>query len=119
MKNVLVILVVSVFLLSGCAFHSGLSNNFNNNVTMVQLSQNNYKVIDYITGKSSCTYVFGLGGLGKSALVEKAKSEMYKKANLTGSARAVANIAVDTKLTTIFFVQVIEVTASGHVVEFN
>lgn len=119
MKRIILIFFFAAVLFSGCAFHSGLTNNFNSNTTTVELSQKNFKVVDYVTGESACTYVFGLGGLGKNALIESAKADMYKKANLTGSARAIANISVDIKHTTIFFVQKIDVTVSGHVVEFN
>ena len=112
-------LLAGVLLMSSCAFHSGLTNNFNNNNTTVELSKNNYRVVDYVQGDAHCTYVFGIGGLNKDALVEKAKSEMYRKANLQGKPRAVANISVDTKYNFFPIVRRMKVTASGHVIEFE
>jgi len=112
-------LLLGVFLVTGCAFHNGLTNNFNNNNTTVELSEDNFKVVNYVQGDAHCTYIFGIGGLNKEALVEKAKSEMYRRADLKGKPRAIANISVDTKYNIFPIVRRIKVTASGHVIEFE
>lgn len=108
-----------LFLSTSCALHDGLTNNLNHNNTVVELSDNNYQVIDYVKGNASCTYIFGIGGLDKDALVEKAKSEMYRKADLQGKARALTNISIDTQYSFFPIVRKMSVTASGHVVEFE
>jgi hypothetical protein len=112
-------IVLALLFLSGCAYHSGLTNNFNNNNTNVELNQKNYKIVDYVKGDANCTYIFGIGGLSKDALVEKARSEMYRNAQLKGEARAITNIAVDTKYSIFPIIRRMTVTVSGHVVEFN
>jgi len=112
-------LIFGLLFFASCASHNGLVNNFNNNNTTVELSEKNYKIIDYVKGDASCTYIFGIGGLSKQALVEKAKSEMYSNAELQGQARAIANISVDNKYSLFPFVGKMTVTVSGHVVEFE
>jgi len=112
-------LFIGLIFFSSCAFHSGLVNNFNNNTTTVELSKNNFKIVDYVKGSAHCTYVFGIGGLSKDALVEKAKSEMYRKADLQGKAKTIANISIDTKYSSFPIVKRVTVTASGHVVQFE
>ena len=120
MRKLKLLPIVFAFLFfSGCAFHNGLTNNFNNNNTNVELNQKNYKVVDYVKGNAECTYIFGIGGLSKDALVEKARSEMYRNANLKGKARAISNISVDTKYTIFPIIRKITITVSGHVVEFE
>ena len=112
-------LFIGLIFFSSCAFHSGLVNNFNNNTTKVELSKNNFKIVDYVKGSAHCTYVFGIGGLSKEALVEKAKAEMYRKDDLQGKAKAIAYISIDTKFSTFPILKKVTVTASGHVVQFE
>lgn len=118
-KLILLPLFIGLLFFSSCAFHNGLVNNFNNNTTNVELTKNNFKIVDYVKGSSECTYVLGIGGLSKDALVEKARSEMYRKADLIGKPKAIANISVDTKYTSFPIVKKITVTVSGHVVQFE
>lgn len=118
-RSVFLALVVAMLFFSSCAFHDGLTNNFNHNNTTVELSKKNFRVVDYVKGEASCTYVFGIGGLGKGTLVEKAKARMYKKADLMGEARTVANISVDTRYSFFPIIRKMTVTASGHVIQFE
>ena len=112
-------LLLGLLLMTSCAYHSGLVNNFNNNNTTVELSENNYRVVDYVKGSASCTYVFGIGGLDKATVVEKAKAEMYSNANLNGKARAIIYTNIDTRYTFFPIIRKMTVTASGHVIEFE
>ena len=60
MKIYLKIITLSI-ILSSCAFHSGLTNNSNLHNTTVQLSQNNFRVVQYVTGSSYAEYFIGIG----------------------------------------------------------
>lgn len=115
-----VTLLMLILLASGCGIqHSCIVNN-TQSVTTVSLSGNNYRIIDRISAKATATYIMGIGGLKNKALIEKAKAGLYEKANLTGSARAVAYITYDTHYAFIFpFYYRVTVTASGFVVEYK
>ncbi|MCB9234773.1 MAG: lipoprotein [Bacteroidia bacterium] len=112
--------LVAVIMLSSCSgTFRGLTNNFNNQNTVVQLSQKNYKVIGYVSGEATATYLFGIGGLARKTLVEQAKSEMFKKAELDGGAKAIVNMGIETTNKSILGIyNQTTITAYGHVVEF-
>ncbi len=111
--------VAALLLLPGCAVHNGLYNNVNQVVTSVELGEANYEVVAYVTGYAEARYIFGVGGNKKRTLVEAAKSEMYEKAGLLGSPKAVINQTVETRFSFFPFFQKVEVTVSGHVIEFT
>jgi hypothetical protein len=110
--------VAAILVLPGCAIHDGLTNNINQVLTNVELGEDNYKVVEYVTGYAEARYIVGIGGNKKRTLIESAKSEMYNKANLIGSPKAVINQTVETRYSFFPFFQKIEVTVSGHVIEF-
>ncbi|MFN8437925.1 MAG: DUF6567 family protein [Cytophagales bacterium] len=85
----------------------------------VQLSKKNFKVVDYVVGESSATYICLIGGLSKKALVEKAKSEMYKNANMVGNAKVILNQTVSFTSEHYPFVRILKCTVSGYVYEFT
>jgi hypothetical protein len=119
MKRWVPFLLSAALALPGCAVHNGLTNNINQVLTNIELGEDNYQVIDYVTGYAEARYIFGLGGLKKLTLVEAAKADMYAKANLTGAAKAVINQTVETRFSFFPFFQRVEVTVSGHVIEFT
>ena len=112
-------ILVSV-LLSGCGMHSAMVSNINSNVTNVELSRKNFKIVDKVSGQSTATYILGIGGLSNKALIEKAKANMLSKAELTGSAKAIVNVTTESHVSIIypFFFQR-TVTVSGHIIEFT
>jgi hypothetical protein len=118
MKIYLKIITLSI-ILSSCAFHSGLTNNSNLHNTTVQLSQNNFRVVQYVTGSSYAEYFIGIGGLNKFALIESARKNMLENANLIGSSKAVINETVEMKITSVLLYSKITVTVSAYVVDFN
>ena len=90
------LLVTSVLLLlfaTGCGVSSYMTQNQNQNQTNVVLSDSNYKVVKTVEATVTNSYVFGIGGLSKKALMSNAVSELTKKANLTGS-QALVNVTV-------------------------
>ena len=84
------------------------------------MSKKNLKVTEKVSGKSTATYVFGIGGLSNKAQIEKAKSKMLEKANLIGDSKAIINLTTESHISIVyplFFQRTI--TASGHIVEFT
>jgi cell division GTPase FtsZ len=117
-KTILSVLIISV-LLSGCGVQHAFVLNSNNNVTNVELSKKNFKVVEKVTGSSTARYIFGIGGINEKALIENAKSEMLLNANLEGAARAIVNITIEEDMTFYFVYFKRTVTVSGHIVEFT
>lgn len=101
----------------GATFDSA-SNNYISE-TQVRLDSNNFKVIKQVSGESSATYIFGIGGLSRKALEESAYSDMLKNAGLTGS-QTLVNISYYVKtaniLSPIYFKRTAHATA--YVIEF-
>ncbi len=118
--KILSIVFLTSILMTSCGIHSAMVGNINNNTTNVELSKKNFKVIDRVSGKSTATYVFGIGGLSNKALIEKAKTEMLENANLIGGAKAIINLTTESHISIVypFFFQR-TVTVSGHIVEFT
>jgi len=118
--KILSIVVFTSMLMASCGIHSGLVGNINSNTTNVELSENNFKVIERVSGQSTATYVFGIGGLSNKSLIEAAKSKMLESANLTGSSKAIINVTTERHISLVvpFFYRK-TVTVSAHVIEFT
>jgi hypothetical protein len=112
MKKVYLLFVVLSTLLSSCALHNGYINN------SVALSSNNYIIKGQANGAATATYIFGFGGLDRTAMVAEAKKEMMYNFPLR-EGEAYANISVDKKNTIILFVRTAKVTISADIVKFN
>lgn len=118
--RILSIVFLASALMTSCGIHSAMVGNINSITTNIDLSKNNFKVIDRVSGKSSATYVFGIGGLSNKALVEKAKVKMLENANLIGSSKAIINVATESHSSLFFpFYSRKTITVSAHVVEFT
>ena len=111
------VLLISVLCLSGCA----VSSTFSNNVTETQviLSQNNFKIVGQAYGHVTSTYFCGLGGIGKKALRGNAIDQMTRNAKLKG-AQTLTNITTKTsyKMVTPLIVQV-TCSATANIIEFQ
>ncbi|TNE72003.1 hypothetical protein EP331_08115 [bacterium] len=106
--------------MSSCGYHVGYVQNNNATITNVELSQNNFKVVDKVSGSSTVSYIMGFGGKAETKLLEDAKADMYAKANLDGKARAVVNLTFEQHVETVFVFYIKRtLTVSGHVVEFT
>lgn len=119
-KN-LVTIIISVLVLASCGgFSKGnASLNVHSTEAHVQLSKKNFKVVDYVSGEAKTTYIVGIGGLSKRSLIEKARSEMYKNANLVGTSRIILNENIDYYNEFYPFVKITKVTVTGYVYEFT
>ena len=109
----LLFIVIGVLTFSSCAVHNGYMNN------SASLSQANFDYTQVsISGTASTTQVFGIGGLGKSAIVDEAKKDMLKK-NPLKSNQALVNITVNWKSGFYLIVMTKTCTVAADVVEFN
>jgi Family of unknown function (DUF6567) len=103
---------IIVFIASSCATHWGMMSG------NASLASNNFKMIKIASGSSTATKVFGLGGLGKDALVLDAKKNLMEN-NPLKDGQALANVTVDFKNSIIFFVMIEKVTVTADIVEFK
>ena len=108
-----------VSLTTSCANYNGLIKNENNQSTQVVLSQNNFTVVESITGEATATYVFGIGGLSKNALIQEARTQMVQKAKLNGTSKAIINEKVEIKTSLLPIVNKVRVNVSAEVIEFT
>ena len=107
--------IVLALLLSGCAaFHSGYITD------SASLGQANFSYENQVEGVANATYVFGIGGLGRQALVSEAKEQMRLEEPL-GDNEAYANITVNWKTSYIMFGLIMNVkcTVTADIVKFN
>jgi len=111
-KLQLIMAIFTFMLLQGCAFHEGMMTG------SVQLSQGNFRMVKTANGKAQATYIFGLGGLDRHAMVHAARLDMYKKYPL-GANQAYANISVDFRRAFFPFVWVTTAYVTADVVEFG
>ena len=107
-------------MITSCGIHTAMIGNINNNNTNVELSKKNFKVIRKVSGHSSATYVFFIGGIYNKALIERAKFKMLENANLIGGSKAIINLTTESHITLVypFFFQK-TITVSGHIIEFT
>ncbi len=114
-----VLLLLTAFL-NSCGVGIALVTNHNQNATEIHLSQNNFKVIDQVSGSSEASYVLAIGGIKKRQLYENAYSTMMKKANLMNSSKAIINVMTEEHVSGFapFFIRR-TITVSALVVEFT
>ena len=113
------LLLLSAFL-SSCGIGAAFVTNHNQNATEVHLSENNFKVIDQVSGSSEVSYVLLFGGMDRRQLYENAYSTMLKKANLLNGSKAIINVMTEEHVSGFapFFVRR-TITVSAQVVEFT
>ena len=98
MKNSIVIsLFVVISFFCSCTTQRGMYNN--DSQTLVQLKENNFRIIKTISGEATANY-FLFMGLDAQNLAGRAKIDLMSKADLVGKARALVNFATDIKYTT-------------------
>jgi hypothetical protein len=118
--TVLALALSGITVLNSCGVNQALIANHNLNSTQVQLSGNNFKVVDKVSGYSEVPYVLGIGGITRKQLFEKAYSAMMDKANMKNTSRAVINVITEEHVGGVppFYI-VRRVTVSGNVIEFT
>jgi len=121
MKNIISIsaAICAMAFLSSCGINMASISNHNANETQVQLSNNNFKVLDKINGSAEVSYVLIFGGVNKRQLYENAYSAMMDKANLKDHPRAVINMVSEESIHGVPpFYYTRTVTVSANVIEF-
>lgn len=119
-KLIFTAIVALVLLLQSCGVNNALVLNQNQNSTQVQLSHNNFKVVQRITGHAEVKYICLIGGLKKKQLYENAYADMMSEADLTNGSRAVINIVTEEHVGGVmpfFFKRTL--TVSAYVIEFT
>lgn len=122
MRKLTVFFFVAVLAITftSCGYNVANVINANTNSTDVELSSNNFKVVDRVAGSSDVTYILGIGGMSAQQLHDNAYSDMVKKANLTGNSRALANVLTEWHLGGFFPIfYTLTVSVSANVVEFT
>lgn len=121
MKKLTLSYLFIIFLISitSCGFHNGLTKNYNAHNTEVQLNRKNFKVIKTLSASSTATYILGIGGIDKRALIANARAEMIKNAEMEGAAKAIINETVEIHVSNLIVIAKYTVTVSGTVIEFT
>jgi len=121
MKHLVSILLLIVLLTvtTSCGVSNANYVNHNLNSTQVQLTSNNYKVVDKVSGSAEVKYVCLIGGTNQRQLYENAYSVMVSKANLLNSSRALVHVVNEENFRGFFpFYFTRRVTYTAHVIEF-
>lgn len=118
-QGIRILFLVAILFLSGCGINSGLVNQYSVNGanSNVILQKKNFKVIETVSGESSDSYLFFIGG-HKQNLVAKAKQNMIENAKLYGTSKAIINVTIEEH--DVFKFVYIEriLTVHGTVIEF-
>jgi len=118
--TIIIALCILAVSLNSCGINMALFTNKNSNVTHVELSKKNFKVLERVTGTASATYYFNVGGMKNKDLINMATADMEAKANLTGTSKALINTTIDVHKGGICMLyNKITVTVSAQVIEFT
>jgi hypothetical protein len=107
------------FLFTGCGFHNGLTRNTNVNNTEVVLSERNFRVVANLQGTSETFYIFGFGGMSKSALIADARAQILQQADMIGKSRALVNEIVEEHNLLILIYNRKKITVTTQLIEFT
>ncbi|HQQ94376.1 MAG TPA: hypothetical protein PLQ93_07465 [Bacteroidia bacterium] len=100
-------------LLTSCALHSGYMSD------SAALNTNNFAYVKRdVSGSAQASYVLGIGGLKRNALVDDAKKALYNNYPL-GDNQAYVNLTVNWKMSFFFIVMFNKCTVTASIVQFN
>ncbi|MGY6559486.1 MAG: DUF6567 family protein [Nitritalea sp.] len=106
--------------LSSCGVNTAIVANLNSNTTNVELSEKNFTVVKKVTGSSTATYIFWIGGISNKALLQMAYTDMLDNADLVGKSRAIVNVTNESHVKSITPLYIRRTTfVHAHVVEFT
>ena len=120
MKNFIKIFVLLFLLanLSSCGVNNHLALNQNLSQTQVHIHNEQFRVLGEATGVAQSTYIIGIGGLSKKAIMNNAVVDMYRQAKLRGP-QTIVNINVHSHVGGVFpFYYRVTYVATGQIVEF-
>lgn len=103
----LLLIAISTVLLGSCAFHSGQF--------VADIPDTAVEHIDIATGVATTTKIFGLGSVGKDALIREARQEMINNRPLV-DAESYNNYTIDIKRTNFIIGWKTKVTMSADVI---
>lgn len=113
------VVVLGAVILTSCGSTYFYTWNQNDTRTSVELTQKNFKVIGPVSGSASATYIFGIGGLSRSAARENAIGDMFESAYLTG-AQTIVDIYVKKHVSSVLSIyRKVSYSATGVVIEFT
>ena len=107
-----------VALFTACGATSHLTSNANLTQTVVELKENNYRVVKMVSGTAKDIYVFGIGGVSRNALAENSYAQMVKNAELKDN-QAIINVSTSENVQAYIVYTKREMTTSGVVIEFS
>ena len=113
-------IILGAAFFSSCGVGYATIQNQNQNSTQVHLSENNFKVVDKVSGKSEVSYVLIFGGKDKRQLFQNAYAAMVNSADLNSNSRALANVVTEEHMGGFPpFHYTRTITVSAHVIEFS
>lgn len=119
MKKLIYLVFAScALMLTSCAFNTTSYQNVDEVNTVVDLSNADYEIIGTVEGTSKQTYVFGIGGLSKKSLIENAKSDMYRNANLQAN-EAIIYPSTTTSFENYLIVNIVTAKATGYKIKIK
>lgn len=107
-----------ILVLSGCGINATMLSNLNTTQTVVELGEDNYKIIERVEGSASDTYLFLIGGFRTKNLYNQAMADLMSKADLSGS-RALVNVVTEQHIESYIVYAKVSITTSAHIVEFT
>jgi hypothetical protein len=115
-----IIFLTAIIFLSGCGINSGITNQFSVNGanTNVVLQKKNFKVLGTVSGESSDSYIFLIGG-SKQNLIARAKQNMIDNAKLEGTSKAIINVTLEEHNMLILVYIERTIIVHGTVIEFT
>jgi len=118
-QKISILFLVATIFLSGCGISSGLVNQYSVNGanSNVILQKKNFKVIETVSGESSDSYLFFIGG-NKQNLIAQAKQNMIENARLLGTSKAIINVTTEEHDVFKFVYMKRIITVHGTVIEF-
>ena len=114
MKKVVFLFVLIISLSSCSSWYSAVVTN----ITNVELSQANFKVIKTISGEATCIDWFMLPMCPTPNLLGKAKSDMLSTADLQNGAKAIVNLRAELDARYYGVLLIKKMYVSAEVIEF-
>lgn len=118
MKKIQYLVMLSLVILCSC---SSVLSGYNSFGTNTVLSQANFDYIKRnVSGKSEVSYILGLGGNKKEAMINEAKQDLLKTHQLKSN-QALANVTIDFKYSNVFIniSQKVTCIINADIIEFK
>lgn len=104
--------LITSFLFTSCAFHHGTFQG------SACVTNNQYRIAGTAKGSAEIVQLLGIGGLGKDALVNEAKKDLYAKYPIP-KGMMLGNVTVNFKTTYALIVRKTKVFIVADIIDFN